>query len=141
MKFWDSSAIIPLLVQEKTSGALVKLWETDSRMLVWWTAEVECVSALSRLERSGIVVAADLTEAFVRLQKFSVAWYVVQPLELLKETAKRLLRVHPLRAADALQLAAAIICCKNRPSELDFVCLDERLAGAAHREGFRVVGA
>jgi hypothetical protein len=46
------------------------------------------------------------------------------------------LRVHPLRAADALQLAAAYIAAERRPSSLELVILDDRLAAAARREGF-----
>jgi hypothetical protein len=48
----------------------------------------------------------------------------------------RLLRVHPLRAADSLQLAAAVVASEGDPGELPFVCLDEKLAQAASREGF-----
>jgi hypothetical protein len=54
------------------------------------------------------------------------------------EMARRLLRVHPLRAADSLQLAAAVLASEGRPSTLEFVCLDDRLGIAAQREGFRV---
>lgn len=59
--------------------------------------------------------------------------------EQLKDLAKRLLRVHPLRTADALQLAAALVY-RAEGSPLDFVCLDERLCSAAEREGFIVIG-
>jgi hypothetical protein len=47
--------------------------------------------------------------------------------------------VHPLRAADSLQLAAAIIAAEREPTTLEFVSLDDRLGEAASREGFRVV--
>jgi predicted nucleic acid-binding protein len=51
----------------------------------------------------------------------------------------RFLRVHPLRAADALQLAAAFTAAERRPSSLAFVCMDEKLLAAAKREGFNAV--
>jgi predicted nucleic acid-binding protein len=54
-------------------------------------------------------------------------------------TADRLLRVHPLRAADAFQLAAAISAIEERPSSLWLVTLDRGLAQAAEREGFKVI--
>jgi predicted nucleic acid-binding protein len=76
-----------------------------------------------------------------RLERFAATWHEVQPLDLLRETALRLLRVHELRAADALQLAAAVIASEGRAGSLPFVCLDERLAAAAEREGFPVLGS
>jgi predicted nucleic acid-binding protein len=58
--------------------------------------------------------------------------------DLLREWAVRVVRVHPLRAADAMQLAAAMTAAKMRPSSLEFVTADRRLAAAAAREGFTV---
>ncbi len=57
----------------------------------------------------------------------------------MRDQAGRLLRLHPLRAADALQLAAAIIACEHQPESLPLVTLDQRLAEAARREGFAVL--
>ena len=51
----------------------------------------------------------------------------------------RFLRVHPLRAADSLQLAAAFIAAERRPASLDVITLDDRLAAAARKEGFTVI--
>jgi uncharacterized protein len=50
-----------------------------------------------------------------------------------------LLGRHPLRAADAAQVAAALLIAPSDPSQLTFVCLDARLAEAAEREGLRIV--
>ncbi len=108
-------------------------------MLAWWGTEVECVSALARLERQGAIPPISLTEALKRLRALKSSWQEVQPVEAVKETATRLLRVHDLRAADSLQLAAAILASEHRPSSLNFVCLDERLRAAAQREGFNVI--
>jgi hypothetical protein len=70
----------------------------------------------------------------------AAAWQEVQPMETLRETGRRLLRTHPLRSADALQLAAAILASEGRPPTLEIVSLDARLSAAAHREGFKVIG-
>jgi uncharacterized protein len=51
----------------------------------------------------------------------------------------RFLRVHPLRTSDALQLAAAFVAAERRPSSLEVVTLDDRLAAAARKEGFLLV--
>ena len=140
MRFWDSSAVV-LLVEEKASSSLTSLWKSDPHMFVWWGTEVECVSALTRLERMHALQHEFLLRAFSRLQRYANGWNVVQPMEILKETAKRLLRVHPLSAADALQLAAAIADTRDHGPQMGFVCLDARLADAAKREGFNVIGA
>ncbi len=67
------------------------------------------------------------------------SWSEIQPSERLRVLAQRSLRVHTLRAADSLQLAAALIGAGDDPGSLDMVCLDQRLALAAQREGFRVI--
>ena len=62
----------------------------------------------------------------------------VDPSNQLRDRAARLLDLHPLRAADALQLAAALDWCEERTAGAGFVCLDQRLRAAATREGFDV---
>jgi uncharacterized protein len=77
--------------------------------------------------------------AFDRLKQLASGWHEVDPSDIVRETATRLLRVHPLRAADALQLAAAFIAAEQRPASLEMLTLDDRLAGAARKEGFAVI--
>lgn len=139
MKFWDASAIVPLLVAEQSTRALQAICSKDSTMLVWWGSEVECVSALARLERDGALDAVAMTTAIKRLRQLAASWHEVDPGDAVRETATRFLRVHALRAADALQLAAAFVAAERRPSSLEFVTLDERLANAAQKEGFSLV--
>jgi hypothetical protein len=139
MRFWDSSALLPLLVAEATSVSLVELRRSGGAMLVWWASPVECTSALARLEREGTVPKEIFGDAFARLTELSSLWVEVQPSESVRRTASRLLRTHPLRAADALQLSGAIIASQHQPATLEFVCLDARLVQAARREGFPVL--
>ena len=106
------------------------------RCSVWWGTEVECASAISRLEREGALDETAAIEAFDRLRRLSGAWHEVEPGDPVREAAVRFLRVHPLRAADALQLAAAFIAAERRPPSLEVVTLDDRLAAAARKEGF-----
>lgn len=110
----------------------------DPVMCVWWGTEVECVSALARLEREDALTARVITDALARLDLLAEAWNEVQPVAAVRVAARRLLRVHALRAADALQLGAAVVAAENVTASLDVVTLDERLAGAARREGFAV---
>ena len=139
MRFWDSSALLPLFVQEATSGAVADAYELDADVIAWWATQVECASTLARLERDGRLSGPALTAALGRVARFAAAWHEVQPLPVIRQTAVRLLRVHDLRAADALQLAAALTASEGQPDSLPFVTLDARLAAAADREGFGIV--
>jgi len=138
LRFWDSSAIIPLTVTEASTDAMRAIAEEDPVMCVWWATEVECVSALARLEREGALTDTATTVALERLDLLAESWNEVQPVVGVRGAARRLLRVHALRAADALQLAAAVIAAEGQPASLEIVTLDERLAAAARREGFTV---
>ena len=138
MKFWDSSALVPLLVEEELTDPLRAFYLGEKGAIVWWSTVVECASAICRLERESRLTAAATTVAFQRLDALARHWNRIEPVDAVLETARRLLRVHPLRAADSLQLAAAVLASEGRPSTLGFVCMDDRLAGAAQREGFPV---
>ena len=139
MKFWDASAIVPLLVAEELTRRLQALAAKDAAMLVWWGSAVECISALARLERNSALNARAMTLALQRLGQLTAGWHEVDPSDEIRETAARFLRVHPLRAADALQLAAAFAAAERRPASLEIVTLDDRLANAARKEGFAVL--
>lgn len=116
------------------------LYAEDTAVVVWWATEIECVSAISRLERDGELTQRSVTTALGRLDALVADWQEISPTELVRRTARKLLRLHPLRAADALQLAAANVAGENDPSTLELVTVDGRLADAARREGFAVLG-
>lgn len=139
MRFWDTSAIVPLLADEPFSEAVFRAFEQDPEVVAWWGTEVECVSAITRRERDGDLDVPSVAGALDRLDKLSSVWTEVEPGQSARKIAIRLLRVHPLRAADALHLAAAIVAAEDQPTRLPFVTLDDRLAQAAEREGFAIV--
>jgi hypothetical protein len=138
MKFWDSSALVPLFAAEPGTRALQSLYMRDPEVVVWWGTLVECASAIARLERDGALAPADAAESFFRLDALAPSWMQIDPSDEIRETARRFLRVHPLRAADALQLAAALVAAERRPPTLAFVTLDDRLRDAAGKEGFLI---
>jgi len=138
MRFWDSSAIIPLCLKERASEAIKGLMKGDEDVVVWWTTYIECLSALSRRQREGVLTSGDATKARAVLSALAAAWSEVQPTELVRLRAERLLSIHPLRAADALQLAAALVWAQETPRGLEFVCLDQNLREAALKEGFSI---
>lgn len=104
-------------------------------MTVWWSTTVECVSAISRREREGDITRRGAQDALDRLDGMREDWDEIAPHEVVRRTARRLLRVHALRAADALQLAAALVASEDYPETLELISLDTRLVEAAQREG------
>jgi hypothetical protein len=138
LKFWDSSAVVPLLVSETTTEQLGRLLSEDREMHVWWATEVECASTLARLEREGVDPGV-IEAALSRLAILRDDWNEIAPLSAVRLTAKRFLRLHPLRAADALQLAAAFALSDGDPGSVTFVSLDDRLRRAARLEGFALL--
>ncbi|MBT9561006.1 MAG: type II toxin-antitoxin system VapC family toxin [Myxococcales bacterium] len=141
MKFWDASAIVPLLVTQGHTDTLRAVFASDVAMVVWWGTRVEVVSALSRLAREGSLSSIGLRDAIRGLSALASHWTEVQASVLVRDRAEELLRHHPLRAGDALQLAAALVVSTGGSSMPDLVCCDDRLTQVAIIEGFDVLPA
>lgn len=139
MRFWDSSAVVPLVSSENSSRWATGLLRSDSRGVIWAFSPVEVRSALARKHRDGALRVETFRKAVRRADQLFEVFTQVVALEPVVLRALRLLDLHPLRAADALQLAAALVACGERPPSLPFVTLDDRLGHAAEREGFPVV--
>jgi predicted nucleic acid-binding protein len=139
VKFWDSSAIIPICLKEQLSETVKRLIKADEDIVVWWTTRVECLSAMSRRRREGVLNTDAELKARAILSALSIEWSEVQPTELVRQRAERLLSIHSLRSADAFQLAAALIWAQENPQGHEIVCLDQNLREAAHKEGFTVI--
>lgn len=139
MKYWDSSALVPLIVRETGSAERRATFRRDPMIVTWWGSRVECASALNRLHRDRHFETGGLDRALDQLGRLAASWLEIEPLEQVRVRAIRLLRLHPLRGADALQLAAALTAAAEDPQRLDLVSSDERLSAAARREGFRVL--
>ncbi len=138
MRFWDSSAIVPLCLKERASEAIKSLVKDDEDIVVWWVTYIECLSALSRRQREGVLTPGDAGKARAVLSALAAAWSEVQPTEMVRVRAERLLSIHPLRAAGALQLAAALVWAHETPRGLEFVCLDQNLRESSLKEGFSI---
>ena len=141
MKFWDSSAIVPLVFSERTTPEVLQWYRDDSHILVWALTSTEVVSALYRRFREGSVTAGELSDSCQLLHDLREDWNEVEALELVKQRAERLLRVHPLRAADSLQLGAALLATQEQPEGIGFVSYNQNLTTAAYKEGFTVLPA
>jgi len=142
MKFWDSSALVPLIIEQECTKRSQHIWkESANAPLVWWGSSIECLSAIARLEREQKIDSKIFDQAQSALRRLSEVWNEIQPSNTLRDKSRRLLRVHPLHAADALQLASALIASEDLSAPVTFVCFDERLGEAARREGFPVLDA
>jgi predicted nucleic acid-binding protein len=139
LNFWDTSAVVALLVDELGSVAVSGLRTRDPTLLVWWGTRVECASAIARLRREQALNAAEAERAQAELTALSSAWGEVEPIADVRDRAIGYTVRHALRAADALQLAAARVGLGAiGPDQSAFVCLDRRLAAAARTEGLNV---
>jgi len=140
VRYWDSSAITPLLIAENSSARAREVHAEDPAIVTWWGTFTECVSAFARLNREGHLTTSELARTIIRARRDVMTWIEVGPSDELREQSVRLLRVHPLRAADAIQLAAAIVASDFKPGTLEFFTLDRNQRAAADKEGFRVIG-
>jgi uncharacterized protein len=140
VRFWDSSALVPLVIEEPSSRMVERIATEDPEIAAWWATRVECEAAIARRARA-FADGARSAEAAGDLAELASRWIEVPPGERLRDLAVRSVRIHDLRAGDALQLAAALVVSEERPATLDLVTLDGRLALAARREGFHVLPA
>ncbi len=138
MKFWDSSAIVPLIVVEEETDYCLNTLSDDQDMLIWCLSKVEVISALCRLVREKSLTETEFQKAKKRLNDIVEHSHEVKVIQKVRDRALRLLEVHPLRAADACQLASALVATQEEPDILEVVCFDQRLMKAAIKEGFVV---
>ena len=138
MRFWDASALVPLLVNEESTESVSELLREDVEIVRWWGSDPECASAIRRRERDGRLDADDASNALELLDRILAGSVEILPTSGVLSQARRLLAVHDLRAADACHLAAALEWRERSPNRAGFVCLDRRLSVAASREGFGV---
>jgi hypothetical protein len=139
VRFWDSSALVPLCLEQPATAQALQWQREDPELVAWWGSAVECASAIARLRREGHLTAVEEAQARTLLSALKASWFEVQPGDAVREQALRILRLHPLRAADALQLAAALEWGGSPPDGV-LVTFDDRLREAARREGFTVHG-
>jgi hypothetical protein len=136
MKFWDTSALVPLLIRESATDTVLRIIEEDPEMAVWWGTETECLSALARREREKQLTRQEVTVAENDLSHLMAGSLEIIPGPELRRHARRLLMTHPLRAGDAYQLASAMILAGDQPGQVAIVTFDQNLAACAQREGF-----
>lgn len=138
MRFWDTSAVVPLVVRQSASVRTDRWFAEDPDVVIWTLTTIEITSALWRLRREEALEEAEARAAELRTEELASGSFIVADVDSVKRLAVRLLRVHALRAANALQLGAALVWAGGHPHGKTLHTLDERLALAARREGFSV---
>ena len=139
MKYWDASALVPLAIAEQQSAKVRGWLDADATIVTWGWTRVELASAIERRARLREISRAQRRDALDRFEELANYWDEVVDLIAVRSRALALLARHPLRAADAAQLGAALLVAGDDPATLTFVCLDDRLALAAEREGMRIL--
>lgn len=138
MRYWDASALVPLIIAEPGSEAARKWLSEDDRIVTWAWTRVEITSAVERRTREQLLSRVERRAVLERFDAFAETWDEVTDILAVRRQAIGLLARHPLRAADAGQLGAALVLREQLTSRLTFVCFDEKLASAAELEGLRL---
>jgi predicted nucleic acid-binding protein len=136
--FWDASALATLCVTLKVTPQAL-MFEGNYRIAVWWGTPVEIASALAQLLRRMEITPAMFTQAKLQAGGLANLWDVVQPSTKIALDACVVVERYPLRAADALQLAAARAWCAGKPNGKVFLTFDRRLREAAELAGFTLL--
>jgi len=140
VRFWDTSALVPLFVAERQSRAVARRLNDDPDVVVWTLTRVELLSALARRHRAEPGAARRLRIARRQFLTTWERWSEVTAVDLVRRRAERIVETHTLRAAGALQIGAAVVAAEDNPDSLEFVTFDLAQAAAAEREGFHVIG-
>jgi len=137
MNYWDASALVNLFVEQAHTQKYLDLHQRDARILTAWHAVPECASAFCRLHREGLLGEKELGDLLARLENQSARWFVISSGKRLEQLTLRALRIHPLRAMDAIHLASACLARGDESAPMGFFTEDGRLETAAGKEGFQ----
>ena len=138
MSFWDSSALVPLCLNEFRSQTARSFWRRFSERYVWRGTPVEIVSAITRRLTEQSINTRELRVAESRLADLERRWTAIESTDRCVVLARTFPGLYGLRALDSLQLASALIWCKELPKNKDFVSADVRLLKAAESAGFTI---
>lgn len=106
--FFDTSALLPLVVEEPSTPLCQRLWEDADSVVVSRLAYVETAAALALAERVDRVTDEQVSSAWDSFLELWPQVHVVDADESVIETAAGLTRPHGLRGYDAVQCASAV---------------------------------
>lgn len=133
--YFDTSALIPLIVEEPTTHVCQRLWNEASRVGSVRLLYAEASAALARAHRMARLTATQLDEAMEALEDIVVELDHVEVTDQLVRAAGALARTHGLRGYDAVHLGAGL---NVADDDVVFVTGDTNLAAAARALGIAV---
>ncbi len=139
MKYWDASALVPVLVSERGWSDAREWLSQDPQIITWLWTRTEITSAIERRTRDGLLSRLQRREVLARLDALAGRWDEVTDALAVRSRANKLLARQPIRAADAGQLGAALLVQGQLGGPLEFVCFNSRLALAAELEGLVIL--
>lgn len=133
--YFDTSALVPLFINEPSTDRCTRLWNEASRIVSVRLLYPEARASLARAERMGRVTRAQLAEAIVDLDALIAEIDHIEVTADLAQSAGELAHTHGLRGYDAVHLAAA-----STVADTDLIVVtgDADLAAAAMALGFAV---
>jgi predicted nucleic acid-binding protein len=140
VRFWDASALVPIFIKEASTAEVQRWQAVDPGITTWMMTRIEVFSAVAKRKRERPELTDLWNRAIRNVNEIASKWIEISDAVAARRHAERIILDHPLGAADALQLGAALVAADGAPQSLELVTLDRRLAEAAVREGFPVLG-
>ena len=135
MRFWDTSAIVPLVTKEEQTPRMQQVIAADGNVAVSFITPVELTSTIWRRGRRWYDQPSFRRSLF-KIAEIEANWMMIDEHEPIIKSARQLITKYVLRSGDAIQLAAALLLAGDHPEDLPFISLDQDLARAARDEGF-----
>jgi uncharacterized protein len=133
--YFDTSAVVPLLIAEPGSARAATLWDRADRVVSVRLIYPEARAALAQAQRLGRITARQLRDAVTAFDALFDEIDLVEVDDALARRAGDLAEVRQLRGYDAVHLAAAD---RVRDPNVVVIAGDGTLLGAAVAEGMAV---
>lgn len=140
MRYYDTSALVKQYLQEAGSKLVLELLKSGEKVYTASLTYAETHAAFSRRTREGRLTRETTKRLALRFDKDWESYDIVVLSENVFRLARQMLYRHPLRSADAIHLASALLLARTSTrSSWSFVCADGRLCDAAKSEGFQPI--
>lgn len=140
MRYYDTSALVKQYLQEAGSSLVLELLRSGDKVYTAHLTYAETHAAFSRRSREGRLTRETTRRLALRFDKDWETYEIVILSENVLRLARQMLYRHPLRSADAIHLASALLLARTSPTgRWSFVCADGRLCAAAEAEGFEPI--
>lgn len=140
MRYYDTSALVKQYLHEAGSNRVLELLKSGEKVYTASLTYAETHAAFSRRSREGRLKRQTTRRLALRFDRDWESYDIVVLSENVLQLARQMLYRHPLRSADAIHLASALLLARTSPTaRWSFVCADGRLCDAANAEGFEPI--